>query len=172
MLHIVSYVAWVVGKCIAKENAKVSYLSNKIKHVYGWASTIAGHATFLPSMTYSCSVFMIKAEVCFKHKYLSCLNFFLLFFSTHTLNSILQCFAHVLCPCFCNWQCDDSRCFVWQHISCVIIPEKPMEGNPQVPDPFYCEICRLSRADPYVSYKFASAFVWNVFGYFIFRFIF
>ncbi|GMI63389.1 SAP AND MIZ1 DOMAIN- CONTAINING LIGASE1 [Hibiscus trionum] len=24
-----------------------------------------------------------------------------------------------------------------------------MEGNPQVPDLFYCEICRLSRADPF-----------------------
>ena len=42
-------------------------------------------------------------------------------------------------------------CQVWQHISCVIIPEKTMEGNPPVPDLFYCEICRLSRADPYVS---------------------
>jgi hypothetical protein len=41
---------------------------------------------------------------------------------------------------------------VWQHISCVIIPEKPMEGSPPVPELFYCEICRLTRADPYVSH--------------------
>ncbi|KAF3455036.1 hypothetical protein FNV43_RR05484 [Rhamnella rubrinervis] len=47
-------------------------------------------------------------------------------------------------------KCEDSRCHVWQHIGCVIIPEKSMEGNPPtVPDVFYCEICRLSRADPF-----------------------
>ncbi|AES88651.1 putative chromatin regulator PHD family [Medicago truncatula] len=46
-------------------------------------------------------------------------------------------------------KCDDARCQVWQHISCVIIPEKPMEGIPPVPDKFYCELCRLSRADPF-----------------------
>ncbi|XWS28426.1 hypothetical protein CRYUN_Cryun25bG0067800 [Craigia yunnanensis] len=46
-------------------------------------------------------------------------------------------------------KCEDLGCQVWQHISCVIIPEKPMEGNPPVPDLFYCEICRLSRADPF-----------------------
>ncbi|XP_019453985.1 PREDICTED: E3 SUMO-protein ligase SIZ1-like isoform X2 [Lupinus angustifolius] len=46
-------------------------------------------------------------------------------------------------------KCDDPRCHVWQHISCVIIPEKPIEGIPPVPDKFYCELCRLSRADPF-----------------------
>ncbi|KAJ1381705.1 Zinc finger, PHD-type [Sesbania bispinosa] len=46
-------------------------------------------------------------------------------------------------------KCDDPRCQMWQHISCVIIPEKPMEGTPPVPDKFYCEICRLNRADPF-----------------------
>ncbi|KAG2673796.1 hypothetical protein I3760_13G106500 [Carya illinoinensis] len=46
-------------------------------------------------------------------------------------------------------KCEDPRCHVWQHISCVIIMEKPTEGNPQVPDLFYCELCRLSRADPF-----------------------
>lgn len=50
-----------------------------------------------------------------------------------------------------SWQCDDPKCQVWQHVACVIIPEKPMEGIPPAPDPFYCEICRLSRADPYVA---------------------
>ncbi|KAK7404685.1 hypothetical protein VNO78_05641 [Psophocarpus tetragonolobus] len=46
-------------------------------------------------------------------------------------------------------KCDDPRCQVWQHISCVIIPEKPTEGIPAVPDKFYCELCRLIRADPF-----------------------
>ncbi|XP_034901218.1 E3 SUMO-protein ligase SIZ1 isoform X4 [Populus alba] len=46
-------------------------------------------------------------------------------------------------------KCEDFKCQFWQHIGCVIIPEKPMEGIPQVPDVFYCEICRLSRADPF-----------------------
>lgn len=26
-----------------------------------------------------------------------------------------------------------------------------MDGSPPYPDTFYCELCRLSRADPYVS---------------------
>ncbi|XVF04959.1 hypothetical protein REPUB_Repub05bG0128800 [Reevesia pubescens] len=61
----------------------------------------------------------------------------------------------VRCPCGSSLEteniirCQDQRCQVWQHIGCVIIPEKPMEGNPPVPDLFYCEICRLSRADPF-----------------------
>ncbi|KAL5581207.1 hypothetical protein UlMin_013649 [Ulmus minor] len=46
-------------------------------------------------------------------------------------------------------KCEDRRCQVWQHIGCVIFPEKPMDGNPSYPDVFYCEICRLSRADPF-----------------------
>ncbi|KAI4334431.1 hypothetical protein L6164_019126 [Bauhinia variegata] len=46
-------------------------------------------------------------------------------------------------------KCEDPRCHVWQHIGCVIIPDKPMEGIPPVPELFYCEICRLSRADPF-----------------------
>lgn len=52
---------------------------------------------------------------------------------------------------FFFWQCEDPRCHVWQHMGCVIIPDKPLEGNPPVPELFYCELCRLSRADPYVS---------------------
>ncbi|KAE9585740.1 hypothetical protein Lal_00010058 [Lupinus albus] len=46
-------------------------------------------------------------------------------------------------------KCEDTGCHVWQHINCVIIPEKPMEVTPPVPDKFYCETCRLSRADPF-----------------------
>ncbi|XVF47130.1 hypothetical protein PTKIN_Ptkin03bG0084300 [Pterospermum kingtungense] len=61
----------------------------------------------------------------------------------------------IRCPCGSPLEseniikCEDPRCHVWQHIGCVILPEKPMEGNPPVPDLFYCEICRLSRADPF-----------------------
>ncbi|CAM0885682.1 unnamed protein product [Alopecurus aequalis] len=47
--------------------------------------------------------------------------------------------------CF-RFQCED--CQVQQHVDCVIIPEKPT-GRPEVPDRFYCQLCRLKRADPY-----------------------
>uniref|UniRef100_A0A1J3EI53 E3 SUMO-protein ligase SIZ1 n=1 Tax=Noccaea caerulescens TaxID=107243 RepID=A0A1J3EI53_NOCCA len=46
-------------------------------------------------------------------------------------------------------QCEDPRCHVWEHVGCVIVPEKPMDGNPPLPESFYCEICRLTRADPF-----------------------
>lgn len=62
----------------------------------------------------------------------------------------------VRCPCGSSLftdsmiQCEDPRCQVWQHIDCVIIPEKPVEGiSPEVPQHFYCELCRLTRADPF-----------------------
>ncbi|KAJ4971171.1 hypothetical protein NE237_004270 [Protea cynaroides] len=61
----------------------------------------------------------------------------------------------IRCPCGSSLpnesmiQCEDPQCHVWQHISCVIIPEKPMEGVPPVPPQFYCEMCRISRADPF-----------------------
>ena len=46
-------------------------------------------------------------------------------------------------------QCVDPTCRVQQHIACVIT-ERPVEGIPPVPSLFYCEICRIKRADPYV----------------------
>ncbi|KAF5822839.1 putative chromatin regulator PHD family [Helianthus annuus] len=62
----------------------------------------------------------------------------------------------VRCPCGSSLkvdsriQCEDSKCNVWQHMACVIIPEKPMEGIlPVPPTNFYCELCRLIRADPF-----------------------
>eukprot|EP00268_Persea_americana_P066271 TRINITY_DN8983_c0_g1_i2.p1 TRINITY_DN8983_c0_g1~~TRINITY_DN8983_c0_g1_i2.p1 ORF type:complete len:879 (-),score=190.81 TRINITY_DN8983_c0_g1_i2:706-3342(-) len=62
----------------------------------------------------------------------------------------------VRCPCGSSLltdsmiKCEDPRCHVWQHISCVIIPERPTEGVlPEVPTQFYCEICRINRADPF-----------------------
>ncbi|KAL3750912.1 hypothetical protein ACJRO7_011832 [Eucalyptus globulus] len=59
--------------------------------------------------------------------------------------------AKVRCPCGSSLEtetmimCEDPRCHVWQHMSCVIFPEKPGEA----PENFYCELCRLSRADPF-----------------------
>ncbi|CAD5166671.1 E3 SUMO-protein ligase SIZ1 [Musa acuminata AAA Group] len=47
-------------------------------------------------------------------------------------------------------QCEDPRCRVWQHIGCVIMPEGTLEGaSPELPPRFYCEICRIKRADPF-----------------------
>ncbi|VAH92674.1 unnamed protein product [Triticum turgidum subsp. durum] len=62
----------------------------------------------------------------------------------------------VRCPCGSSMatgsmiQCDHPRCSVWQHIDCVIIPEKTADTAPQeLPSSFYCEMCRVSRADPF-----------------------
>ncbi|OAY67932.1 E3 SUMO-protein ligase SIZ1, partial [Ananas comosus] len=62
----------------------------------------------------------------------------------------------VRCPCGSSSttenmiKCEDPRCNVWQHIDCVIVPEKPIEGvPPEVPSCFYCELCRINRADPF-----------------------
>ncbi|KAG9453375.1 hypothetical protein H6P81_006279 [Aristolochia fimbriata] len=62
----------------------------------------------------------------------------------------------IRCPCGSTLQnvttvkCEDPRCGVWQHLNCVVIPEKPMEGGqPEIPTQFYCEVCRVNRADPF-----------------------
>ncbi|XVE68950.1 hypothetical protein DITRI_Ditri09bG0111000 [Diplodiscus trichospermus] len=63
--------------------------------------------------------------------------------------------AKVCCPCGSSFhtdsmvQCTDPGCQVQQHVSCVIIPEKPMDGIPSVPAIFHCEMCRINRADPF-----------------------
>ncbi|WOL00669.1 hypothetical protein Cni_G09382 [Canna indica] len=47
-------------------------------------------------------------------------------------------------------QCEDPKCQVQQHIACVIVPDKPTQGDsPEIPSHFYCEICRINRADPF-----------------------
>ncbi|KAJ0497841.1 putative chromatin regulator PHD family [Helianthus annuus] len=48
-------------------------------------------------------------------------------------------------------KCEDKKCNVLQHIGCVSIPEKPMDGiiHPTRPTTFYCELCRLAHADPF-----------------------
>ncbi|KAJ8557667.1 hypothetical protein K7X08_003292 [Anisodus acutangulus] len=63
----------------------------------------------------------------------------------------------IRCPCGSSLQtepmiqCEDGRCRTWQHVNCVIIPEKHIDGGatPNPPEIFYCELCRLSRADPF-----------------------
>uniref|UniRef100_A0A7N0URX0 E3 SUMO-protein ligase SIZ1 n=1 Tax=Kalanchoe fedtschenkoi TaxID=63787 RepID=A0A7N0URX0_KALFE len=47
-------------------------------------------------------------------------------------------------------KCEDPKCNIWQHVGCAIIPDKPTDGDPPFPDHFYCEICRLARADPFL----------------------
>ena len=57
-------------------------------------------------------------------------------------------------------QCIDSKCQVQQHISCVIFTENPMDS--ERPPVFYCETCRIERADPYVfySYHFVQSYIY------------
>ncbi|PIN16421.1 hypothetical protein CDL12_10931 [Handroanthus impetiginosus] len=62
----------------------------------------------------------------------------------------IRCLCGSTLPTDSMVKCEDPRCNVWQHIACVVIPEKPMEGIlPKPPETFYCEICRLNRADPF-----------------------
>lgn len=61
----------------------------------------------------------------------------------------------ICCPCGSSLptesmiQCVDPTCRVQQHIACVIT-ERPVEGIPPVPSLFYCETCRIERADPFL----------------------
>ncbi|KAL0369691.1 UNVERIFIED_CONTAM: E3 SUMO-protein ligase SIZ1 [Sesamum angustifolium] len=62
----------------------------------------------------------------------------------------IRCLCGSTLPTDSMIKCEDPRCNVWQHMACVLIPEKPTEGIlPNPPDIFYCEVCRLSRADPF-----------------------
>ncbi|PIN16420.1 Histone-lysine N-methyltransferase [Handroanthus impetiginosus] len=61
----------------------------------------------------------------------------------------IRCLCGSTLPTDSMIKCEDPRCNDWQHIACVVIPEKPLEGVlPTPPETFYCEICRLNRADP------------------------
>ncbi|RCV36690.1 hypothetical protein SETIT_8G002400v2 [Setaria italica] len=66
--------------------------------------------------------------------------------------------AKVRCPCGHSKpndpmiKCVDPQCNVRQHVECVVIPENEKSaGNisPDLPSCFYCEMCRISRADPF-----------------------
>ncbi|OVA06961.1 zinc finger protein [Macleaya cordata] len=69
------------------------------------------------------------------------------------VGSSFQLDVGVRCPCGISLriepmiQCEDPRCLVLQHTGCVIIPVEPTEGAPPAPSQFYCEICRINRAD-------------------------
>ncbi|EPS62109.1 hypothetical protein M569_12684, partial [Genlisea aurea] len=68
-------------------------------------------------------------------------------------NSIekIRCLCGSTLPTDSMIKCEDPKCNIWQHVTCVLIPEKPTEGVvPNPPDIFYCEICRLIRADPFL----------------------
>ncbi|KAK4578885.1 hypothetical protein RGQ29_028808 [Quercus rubra] len=70
-------------------------------------------------------------------------------------NSI-NTYVNICCPCGSSVptesmiQCVDPTCQVQQHTGCVIISEKPMEEIPPIPSLFYCETCRIKRADPFL----------------------
>ncbi|GFP81000.1 e3 sumo-protein ligase siz1 [Phtheirospermum japonicum] len=68
-------------------------------------------------------------------------------------------------------KCEDPRCNEWQHIACVVIPEKPMDGVlPNPPETFYCEICRLKQADPKERYySFSYVLMLSAFTFFSVR---
>ncbi|KAI4991509.1 hypothetical protein ZWY2020_039880 [Hordeum vulgare] len=72
------------------------------------------------------------------------------------LNGSAQKDVKVRCPCGNSMasasmiKCDNPQCNVWQHVGCVIISEKSAESVPQeLPSSFYCDICRISKADPF-----------------------
>jgi hypothetical protein len=64
----------------------------------------------------------------------------------------------VRCPCGNSKpndsmiKCVDPQCNIRQHVGCVVIPENEKSTNsisPDLPSRFYCEMCRISRADPF-----------------------
>ncbi|KAJ7561990.1 hypothetical protein O6H91_03G051400 [Diphasiastrum complanatum] len=61
--------------------------------------------------------------------------------------------ANIRCPCGSRehksalLQC---QCGVSQHMDCVVFPDKPAESAAsQLPNPFYCDICRVDHGDPF-----------------------
>ncbi|KAF8648923.1 hypothetical protein HU200_064455 [Digitaria exilis] len=65
----------------------------------------------------------------------------------------------VRCPCGNSKpndrmiECVDPQCNVRQHVGCVVIPENEKSADslsPDLPSCFYCEMCRISRADPFL----------------------
>ncbi|XP_024382422.1 E3 SUMO-protein ligase SIZ1 isoform X3 [Physcomitrium patens] len=62
----------------------------------------------------------------------------------------------VHCPCGSSVetgkmiQCVEPKCRIRQHMSCVVFPENTVDGDAVVMPPnFYCELCRISRGDPF-----------------------
>lgn len=58
------------------------------------------------------------------------------------------------CPCGSTMesgtmiQCEAPSCLAWQHVNCVIVPEKE-DLKPEIPTNFFCEICRIQHGDPF-----------------------
>uniref|UniRef100_A0A0E0P0J0 SP-RING-type domain-containing protein n=1 Tax=Oryza rufipogon TaxID=4529 RepID=A0A0E0P0J0_ORYRU len=62
----------------------------------------------------------------------------------------------VRCPCGYSMandsmiKCEGPQCNTQQHVGCVIISEKPADSvPPELPPHFYCDMCRITRADPF-----------------------
>ncbi|KAK3004828.1 hypothetical protein RJ639_019492 [Escallonia herrerae] len=64
------------------------------------------------------------------------------------VESIVRCPCGSQVPTDYMIQCADPGCHVMQHFPCVIIPDQSNEGSTEVPPQFYCEVCRVNRADP------------------------
>ncbi|CAN6348738.1 unnamed protein product [Urochloa humidicola] len=69
-----------------------------------------------------------------------------------------ELYAKVRCPCGNPKpddpmiKCVDPQCNVRQHVGCVVIPENEKSAgsiSTDLPSCFYCELCRVSRADPF-----------------------
>ncbi|KAA8518789.1 hypothetical protein F0562_016437 [Nyssa sinensis] len=71
------------------------------------------------------------------------------------IDDLIQFDTKIRCPCESPFliepmvQCQDPQCHVLQHTGCVIILEEPMEAVPPISSQYYCEICRIKRADPF-----------------------
>ncbi|KAH6556380.1 hypothetical protein KP509_1Z183600 [Ceratopteris richardii] len=63
--------------------------------------------------------------------------------------------SKIQCPCGNQMdfgrmiQCEDPTCFAWQHVNCVVVPEKE-DMKPEIPPNFYCELCRIQHGDPFL----------------------
>ncbi|KAL4577134.1 hypothetical protein LXL04_013237 [Taraxacum kok-saghyz] len=109
---------------------------------------------------YRLSLDIVPTLLCFSIRFSVVADFFIIFFlSCSVLPLLLYGFIGLVSPV--RFQkpvvaffqigapCEDARCNVWQHINCVIILENPMRGIVSaLPPKFYCELCRLGRADP------------------------
>uniref|UniRef100_A0A5B6ZMD3 Putative E3 SUMO-protein ligase SIZ1 n=2 Tax=Davidia involucrata TaxID=16924 RepID=A0A5B6ZMD3_DAVIN len=71
------------------------------------------------------------------------------------LDDSIQFDTKIRCPCESPLltesmvQCQDPQCYVLQHTGCVITMEEPMDAVPPVSPQYYCEACRIKRADPF-----------------------
>lgn len=69
-------------------------------------------------------------------------------------NGVSHVDSRTRCPCGSTMesgtmiQCEAPSCLAWQHVNCVIVPEKE-DLKPEIPTNFFCEICRIQHGDPF-----------------------